>query len=100
MAGTGLPLAIGTAAVKAWTDMGTEAVRFVRDRLQQALKTQQALLTCTSLEDIWKIQAVFFAAAQKQYATKAGKMLDLIGAATTVGLGATAQGRRSDDVPL
>ncbi len=98
--GLGLPMTVGTVAVQAWMDMGTEAVRFVWDRLQQDLKTQQAMLACTSLEDMRKIQAEFFTATQEQYAAEAGKMLDLMGKATAAGLTAPAQARRYDDVPL
>lgn len=93
-------MAIGTVAVQAWMDMGTEALRFVGDRLQQDIKTQQAMLACTSLEDIRKIQAEFFTAAQEQYAAEAGKMLNLIGKATTAGLASSPTARRYDDVPL
>lgn len=100
MAGTGLPMAIGAVAVQAWIDMGTEAVRFVWDRLQHDLKTQQAMLACTSLEEMRKVQAAFFTTAQEQYAAEAAKMLDLMSKATTAGLTATAKGRRYDDVPL
>lgn len=99
MVGSGLPMAVGYVAVQAWMEMGTEAVRFVWDRLQQDRKTQHAMLACTSLEDMRKIQAEFFTAAQEQYAAEAAKMLGLMGKATSLGL-ATAKGRRYDDLPL
>jgi hypothetical protein len=100
LAGTGLPMAVSPAAVQAWMDLGTEAVRFVWDRMQQDLKTQQALLACTSLEEMQKIQAAFFAAAQEQYAAEAGKMLDLMGKAAAAGMAGSPAARRYDDVPL
>jgi hypothetical protein len=96
----GLPIAVGTAAVQAWAEMGTEAVRFVRDRLQQDIKTQQAMLACTSLEEMRQVQSEFFTAAQEQYAAEAVKMLDLIGKAAASGLTDPATARRYDDVPL
>jgi hypothetical protein len=98
MAGTGLPLAIGTAALRVWSDLGTEAVRFVRGRLQEDIKTQQALLDCTNLEELRTIQARHFVTAQVQYAAETRKMLELLGKATTAGLKIPA--RRYDDVPL
>lgn len=98
--GMGLPTAVGTAAVQAWMDMGTEAVRFVWNRLQQDIKTQQAMLACTSLEEMRKIQAEFFTSAQEQYVAEAGKILDLVGKATAAGLAASEKARRYDDVPL
>lgn len=100
MAGTGLPTAVGSAAVQAWKDMGTEAVRFVWDRLQQDLKTQQAMLACNNLEEMRKIQAEFFTSAQEQYTVEAAKMLDLMAKASPMGLATTAKARRYDDVPL
>jgi hypothetical protein len=85
--------------VQACMDMGTEAVRFVWDRLQQDIKTQQAMLACTSLEEMRKIQAAFFTAAQEQYTAETARMLDLMGKASTAGASASAK-RKYDDVPL
>lgn len=100
MVGLGLPMALGAVAVHAWMDMGTEALQFVRDRLQQDIKTQQAMLGCTSLEELRRIPAEFFTAAQEQYAAEAGRMLDLMGRAVVSGLAVSAKARRYDDVPL
>ena len=99
LAAVGDPVAAGTLAVQMWADIGTEAVRFVWDRLQQDIKTQQAMLACTSLEDMRKVQAEFFTAAQEHYADEAGKMLDLMRKAAS-GLTASPTARRYDDVPL
>ena len=96
----GLPIAVGTAAVQAWADIGAETVRFVSERLQHDIKTQQAILACTSLEEMRKIQTEFFTAAREQYAVEAVKMLDLMGTAAASGLTAATKARRYDDVPL
>jgi hypothetical protein len=96
----GSPMAAGSVAMQAWMDMGNEMVRFVWDRLQQDIKTQQAMLACTSLEEIHKVQAEFFKSAQEQYAAEAQRMLEMIGKATTAGVAPTAEARRYDDVPL
>lgn len=96
----GLPIAVGTAAIQAWAEMGAEAVRFLQDQLQQESKTQQAMLACTSLGEMRKIQSEFFTAAQEQYAAEAVKMLDLIGKVAASGRKASATARRYDDVPL
>lgn len=96
----GLPLAIGSAAVQAWADVGAEAFRFARDRLRHDITTQRAMLTCASLEEMQKIQAEFLVAAQKHYAAEAVRMLDLMGKAAVSGLTASAKARRYDDVPL
>ena len=100
LAGTGLPMAVGTVAVQAWMEVGTEAIRFVQDRLQQDIQSQQAMVACKSLEDMRKIQAEFLAAAQVQYATEASKMRDLLGKAISAGMTVPTHGRRYDDVPL
>lgn len=100
MATMGLPIAVGTAAFQAWAEIGTEAVRFVWERLHQDLKTQQAMLACTSLEEMRKIQADFFAAARDQYTVEAVKILSLIGKAELSGLTVPTLCRRYDDVPL
>ena len=100
LSGMGLPMAVGTAAVQTWMDMGSEALRFVWDRWQQDIKTQQAMLACTSLEEMRKIQTEFFTAAQEQYAAEAAKMLDLMNKAAVSGLTASSTKRRYDDVPL
>ena len=98
--GTGLRLVAGAAALQAWMELGAETVRFVWDRLQQDMKTQQAMLACTSLDELRTIQAQFFIAAQQQYAAEAGKMLGLLSKATAEGLSSPALKRRYDDVPL
>ena len=99
-AGIGDPMTAGSAVVQAWMAMGAESVRFVWDRLQQDIKTQQAMLACTNIDEMQKIQAEFFAAAQEQYAAEAGKMLELMRNAAVAGLPASKGARRYDDVPL
>lgn len=96
----GLPIAVGTVAVQAWADIGAETVRFLQERLQHDIKTQQAMLACTSLEEMRKIQTEFFTAAQEQYAAEAVKMLDLIGTVAASGLTAATKAQRYEDVPL
>jgi hypothetical protein len=94
------PMAVGNAAMQAWMEMGGEVVRFVWDRLQQDIKTQQAMLACTSLEEIQVVQAEFFKAAQKQYIAETQRMLEMFGKAATAVVAPAAEARRYDDVPL
>jgi hypothetical protein len=94
------PAATVQVAMQAWMDMGTEVARFLWDRVEQDIKTQQALVGCTSLQEMQKIQTAYVTVAQAQYAAEAGKMLALMGKAAVAGLPASAQGRRYDDVPL
>ena len=93
--GVDFPIALGRTALQAWMDIGSEAVRFVSDRMQQDLKAQQALLACTSLDEVREVQVEFFRSAQVQYAAEARRMLDMMEKAATGGLA-----RKYDDVPL
>lgn len=98
--GLGLPMTAGHAAMQIWMEMGTETVRFIWDRLQQDMATQRAMLACTSLEEMQRIQADYFRSAQEQYTAEASKLLDMMGKATAGGLAPAMKGRRYDDVPL
>ena len=98
--GMGFPMSVGSVAVQAWMDIETEAARFVWDRMQQDIKALQAMLACTSLQEVRKIQTAFLTDAQKQYAVEQGKMVDLMRKATAIGLAGSANARRYDDVPL
>lgn len=95
-----LSIAVGTAAVEAWAKMGTETVRFAWERIEQDIKTQEAMLACTSLEEMHQVRADFMAAAREDYAAQTVKMLGLMGKAGLSGLKASKAARRYDDVPL
>lgn len=95
-----LPLVVGSVAAQAWMELGTEAVRFLWIRLQQDMKTQQAMLACKSLDELRAVQLEFLTAAQQQYVAGAGKMLDLLGSTAARGLSDSGLTRRYDDVPL
>ncbi|MES2144629.1 MAG: phasin family protein [Pseudomonadota bacterium] len=100
--GVDVPLMVGTAAMQAWMQIGAEAVRFVASRLQQDLKTQKAMMACTSLEEMQALQAEFFRTAQDQYAAEARRMMEMAGKAATAGVTPAAHSgqRKYDDVPL
>lgn len=97
---TALPLVVGRVATQAWMELGTEAVRFHWIRLQQDMKTPQAILACKSLDELRAVQLEFLTAAQQQYAAEAGKMLDLLGSTAVKGFSVSGLTRRFDDVPL
>lgn len=98
--GLGFPMTAGHAAMQMWMEMGAETVRFIWDRLQQDMATQRAMLSCTSLEEMQRIQAEFFRSAQEQYTAEASKVLEMMSKATAGGMSPTKKGRRYDDVPL
>lgn len=86
------PAVVGAVAMQIWLEMGAEALRFVRDRWQQDIKTQQALLRCTTLDDVRAVQTEFMVALQAQYANEASTMMGIFTKA--------AGARGYDDVPL
>lgn len=89
-------------ALKAWFEMGAEALKFVSHRMEQDLQTQTAMLGCKCLEDVQKVQAAFYTKAIDDYNSGASRMMELMIAATSQGLGASIPSakRSYDDVPL
>lgn len=89
-------------ALKAWFEMGAEALKFVSSRMDQDLQTQKAMLNCKSLEDVQKVQAAFYTKAIDDYNSGASRMMELMIAATSQGLGGAIPSakRGYDDVPL
>ena len=61
--------------VENWVAMGAEAMRFLSDRLQQDVATQQALLQCKSIGDIQAVQASFIQTAMDQYLHESTAMI-------------------------
>ncbi|MGS4947491.1 phasin family protein [Meridianimarinicoccus sp. RP-17] len=100
LGGPGLPITVGTVAFHAWTDMVSEAARFVLERQQQNARARNAILACKSLDDMWQVQADFFTVAREQYAAEPGRMLDLMNKAAASGMRVSKRARRYDDVPL
>jgi hypothetical protein len=100
--GMGMPQMVGTAAMQAWMQIGAEAVRFVASRLQQDLEVQQAMMTCTSLDEMQALQAEFFKVAQQQYADQVRRMMEMAGKATAVSVtpAPVSQSLGYDDVPV
>ncbi|MFV0515612.1 MAG: phasin family protein [Jhaorihella sp.] len=90
------------AAFKAWFDMGAAALEFLSSRVDHDLQTQKAMLGCTCLEDVQKVQAEFCTRALEDYKSATARMMELMVAAAMRGPGgAAASARRGyDDVPL
>lgn len=89
-------------ALKAWFDMGLEALRFVSSRMQEDIETQRAMLACKSPEDIRKVQADFYTKALEDYHAEASRMMEIIKETTAdeLGEGLPSTKRGYDDVPL
>lgn len=88
--------------MKAWFDMGTEALRFASSRMQQDVETQTAMLACKNLEDIQKVQADFYNRALDEYRAGTSRMMEIMMSAATGGLGVDLPDtrRKYNDVPL
>ncbi len=93
---------MGETAQKVWADMGNETLRFVASRMQQDLETQKAMLACTNLADIQKVQADFCTQALEEYRVQASRIVEIMSAAAPMGLAAMPliTSRGYDDVPL
>ncbi len=93
---------MGEAAQKAWLEMGAETMRFFASRMQQDLETQKAMLACTNLTDIQKIQSDFYSQAMEEYRAQAARMMEIMSSAAPEGLDSLPlmTKRRYDDVPL
>ena len=90
------------ATVKAWSEVMTECSKFVMDRLQQDLETQQAMLTCKTPAELFKLQSAFYQQATQQYSEQATRMFELISKSTqqTIAQANSGHARKYDDIPL
>lgn len=82
------PMAAGV-----WQEIMQESARFVTERLQKDLETQQAMLSCKSPAELLQLQADFFQSALSDYTEEATRMLKLM--SKTGGAS-----REYDDIPL
>ncbi|SNR32394.1 phasin family protein [Puniceibacterium sediminis] len=91
-----------TASVAAWLDLIEESTRFVTERWEQDVKTQQALFACRTPQDLLKLQSDYCQKAIEQYTDQATRMSGkMSGAATqTMGDMSATSARKYDDVPL
>lgn len=93
---------MGESIHKAWLEMGAETMRFVASRMQRDLEAQKAMLACTDLDDIRKVQSDYYTQAMDEYRAQASRMMELMSSAAPQGLDSLPlMTRRSyDDVPL
>lgn len=67
----------GTAWVEALSDMGSEVLSFVADRIKEDVKTQHEILHCDDMAELQQIQARFVQKAVDQYTAETGKLFEL-----------------------
>lgn len=80
-------------AAEVWQEIMREGARFMTERLQKDLETQQAMLSCKSPTELLQLQSDFYQSALSDYSAEATRMLALMGRAN-------GTSRSYDDVPL
>ncbi len=80
-------------AAEVWQEIMREGARFMTERLQKDLETQQAMLSCKSPTELLQLQAEFYQSAMSDYSAEATRMLTLMARAN-------GTSRNYDDVPL
>jgi len=65
----------GTAWVETLSEMGSEVLSFVADRIKEDVKTQHEILHCDDMTELQQIQARFVKNAIEQYTAETGKLV-------------------------
>lgn len=93
-------MAAGQPAVALWLEIMAESTRFVSERLQNDLETQQALLRCQSPTDLVQLQSEFFRKTVEQYTSEAQRIFGIMTEAANDEATMTSTKRGYDDVPV
>lgn len=90
------------AALKAWLDMGREAMRFASSGLQKCVEAQSAMMACKTLEDFQKVQVEFYTNTLEDYRAEVARMMGSLSASPigTMGADMPKMKRKYDDVPI
>ena len=75
--GFGAVAGMGTTWVEVLSDMGSEVLSFVADRIKEDVKTQHEILHCKDVGELQRIQAEFIQTAMDQYAAETGKLVEM-----------------------
>lgn len=67
----------GLAWAEGMSDMGSEVLSFVADRIKEDVATQHKLLHCKNVADFQHIQAEFIQKAIDQYTAETGKLVQM-----------------------
>jgi hypothetical protein len=68
---------MGTDWVERMSDIGSEALKFLSDRIEQDVALQHRLLHCRDMKELHAAQAEFLQNAIEQYTSETGKMVEL-----------------------
>ena len=90
------------AAMKAWLDMGREALQFASSGLQKCVEAQSAMMACRTLEDFQKVQVEFYTKTLEDYRAEVARMMGSLSSNPVGGLGGDMpkMKRKYDDVPV
>jgi len=68
---------MGFAWVENLSDLGSEVLSFVADRIKEDVKTQHKMLHCKNVADLQHIQAEFVQTAIDQYTAETGRLVKM-----------------------
>ena len=68
---------MGIAWAEAFSEMGSEVLSFVSDRIKEDVKTQHRMLHCTDVGELQKIQTEFVQTAIALYSAESGKLVEM-----------------------
>lgn len=68
---------MGLVWMEGMSDLGSEVLSFVADRIKEDVKTQHKLLHCKNVTDLQHIQAEFMQTAIDQYTAETGKLVQM-----------------------
>ncbi|QPH52940.1 phasin family protein [Pontivivens ytuae] len=69
--------AMGTTWAETMSELGSEVVSFMAERIREDVKTQHEILHCKNMSDLQKIQARFMQKAIDQYTAETGKLVEM-----------------------
>lgn len=68
---------MGIAWAEALSDMGSEVMSFVAERIKEDVRTQHRMLHCRDVSELQHIQAEFIQKAIEQYRDETGKLVEM-----------------------
>ena len=68
---------MGTDWMERMSDLGSEVLQFIADRVQQDVDLQHRLLHCRDVNELQKIQAEFVQTAINRYTEETGKLIEM-----------------------
>ncbi|NND43352.1 MAG: phasin family protein [Silicimonas sp.] len=68
---------MSVAWVEALSEMGSEVLSFVADRIKEDVRTQHKMLHCNDMGELQEIQSEFVQTAIEQYRVETGKLVEM-----------------------